>query len=236
MRSAQAIRMEPPREDSPRSGLTIAYSRRQRKAAWSEASDVELLAGMRRDDELALDELMRRKASHLLHLATSMVGDREDARDIVQIAFLRIWDSRQRFDQRYSPNTWIYRIVSNLAIDHLRSRASRIRSLQSFQLQHDHQRGEAFARQLENLSEQEVQTVFQELASTLSEKQRAVFVLREMEGLKGKEIAHILGIRPSTVRNHLFNSRRQLRKELQKRYPEYAQNARGQHAGIEDRS
>ena len=236
MRLAQPIRMEPPREDPPRSGLTIAYSRRQRKVAWSEASDADLLEGMRRDDELALDELMRRKGAPLLHMATSLVGDREDARDIVQIAFLRIWDSRHRYDPRFSPNTWIYRIVSNLAIDHLRSRASRLRSLQGFQLQHEHLSGEAFSRQLENLSEREVRAVFQELASTLSEKQRAVFVLREMEGLKGREIARILGIRPSTVRNHLFNSRRQLREELLKRYPEYAQRARGQHAGIEERS
>ena len=236
MRLAQPIRMEPPREDPPRSGLTIAYSRRQRKVAWSEASDADLLEGMRGDDELALDELMRRKGAPLLHMATSLVGDREDARDIVQIAFLRIWDSRHRYDPRFSPNTWIYRIVSNLAIDHLRSRASRLRSLQGFQLQHEHLSGEAFSRQLENLSEREVRAVFQELASTLSEKQRAVFVLREMEGLKGREIARILGIRPSTVRNHLFNSRRQLREELLKRYPEYAQRARGQHAGIEERS
>ena len=234
MKTAQAIGMEPPREDtsqdSPRSGLTIAYSRRERRAAWSDASDVELLEGMRGNDELALDELMRRKGASLLHVATRMVGDREDARDIVQIAFLRIWDSRRRFDRRYSPNTWIYRIVSNLAIDHLRSRSSRLRSLQGFQLQHEHQSGETFARQLENLTEREVRTVFQELASTLSEKQRAVFVLREMEGLKGKEIARILGIRPSTVRNHLFNSRRRLRRELLKRYPEYARKA-----GSEDR-
>ncbi len=228
--------MEPPREDPPRSGLTIAYSRRQRKVAWSEASDAELLEGMRSDDELALDELMRRKGAQLLHTATGMVGDREDARDIVQIAFLRIWDSRHRFDRRYSPNTWIYRIVSNLAIDHLRSRSSRLRSLQGFQLQHEHQSGEVFSRQLENLTEREIKTVFHELASTLSEKQRAVFVLREMEGLKGREIARILGIRPSTVRNHLFNSRRQLREELLKRYPEYAKQPQGRQAGIEERS
>ena len=235
MRLAQPIRMEPPREDPPRSGLTIAYSRRQRKVAWSEASDADLLEGMRRDDELALDELMRRKGGPLLHMATNMVGDREDARDVVQIAFLRIWDSRHRYDRRFSPNTWIYRIVSNLAIDHLRSRASRLRSLEGFQLQHEHLSGEASSRQLENLTEREVRAVFQELASTLSDKQRAVFVLREMEGLKGREIARILGIRPSTVRNHLFNSRRQLREELLKRYPEYAQRARARQAGTGER-
>lgn len=201
--------------------------------AWADASDPELLEGMRRDDDLALHELMRRKTTRLVQLATRLVGDREDARDIVQIAFLRIWDSRRRFDSRYSPNTWIYRIVSNLAIDHLRSRASRLRSLQSFQLHHEHQRGEAAARQLDSLSAREVRGVFQELAATLSEKQRAVFVLREMEGLKGREIAAILGIRPSTVRNHLFNSRKLLREELLERYPEYAPDAGASKEGTE---
>lgn len=234
MRSAQAIRMEPPREDPPRSGLTIAYSRHQRQVAWGDASDAELLEGLRGDDDLALDELMRRKTPQLVRLATRLVGDREDARDIVQIAFLRVWNSRHRFDRRYSPNTWIYRIVSNLAIDHLRSRSSRLRSLQSFQVHHEHQHGEVSARQLDSLSAGEVRSVFHELASTLSEKQRAVFVLREMEGLAGKEIAGILGIRPSTVRNHLFNSRKLLREELLKRYPEYAQRA-GTRAGRKER-
>ena len=201
--------------------------------AWADASDAELLEGMRNDDELALDELMRRKTAPLVQLATRLVGDREDARDIVQVAFLRIWDSRRRFDRRFSPNTWIYRIVSNLAIDHLRSRSSRLRSLQSFQLHQEHLAGETAPRQLDSLSAREVRAVFQELASTLSEKQRAVFVLREMEGLKGREIAAILGIRPSTVRNHLFNSRRLLREELLKRYPEYARRAGARREGRE---
>lgn len=231
MRTAQAIRMEPPGEDPPRSGLTIAYSRHRRQAAWSEASDLELLEGMQGDDDLALDELMRRKTSPLVHMATSLVGNREDARDIVQVAFLRVWDSRHRFDRRYSPNTWIYRIVSNLAIDHLRSRASRLRSLQGFKLHREHQAGEVSDRQLEVLSEREIHGVFQELASVLSDKQRAVFVLREMEGLSNKEIALTLDIRPSTVRNHLFNSRKLLRGELLRRYPEYARNV-----GYEERS
>ena len=67
--------------------------------------------------------------------------------------------------------------------------------------------------------------MFQELAAVLTDKQRAVFVLRELEGLTGKEIARVLGIRPSTVRNHLFNSRKLLREQLLARYPEYAPRA-----------
>ncbi len=181
---------------------------------------------MDQDDDFALDELMRRKTPPLVRLAANIVGNEEDARDIVQIAFIKVWDSRHRFDRRFSPNTWIYRIVSNLAIDHLRSRKARMRSLEGFHLQLEHQRGELGARQFAPLSEPEVRAIFGQLAQTLTEKQRAVFVLREMEGLKGTEIARILGLRPSTVRNHLLNSRRILRQELLERYPEYARHIR----------
>ncbi len=231
MRTAQATVMKPPAmetpametpaDDSRRSDLTIAYSRDRQRAAWADASDAELLEGMRGDDDLALDELMRRKTGHLLHVTTQLVNDTEDARDIVQAAFLRIWDSRHRFNRRYSPNTWIYRIVHNLAIDHLRSRASRLRSLKGLKQHHEQQQQGRGAKQLDSLSERETGAVFRELAAVLTGKQRAVFILREMEDLSGKEIAAILGIRPSTVRNHLFNARRLLRQRLLDRYPEY---------------
>ena len=61
-----------------------------------------------------------------------------------------------------------------------------------------------------------------ELAAGLSEKQRMVFLLREIEGLSSPEVSQIVGCRESTVRNHLFNARKYLRRELLRRYPEYA--------------
>ena len=71
------------------------------------------------------------------------------------------------------------------------------------------------------LERDELQRVFQELAEELAPQQRAVFVLREMEEHSSEEVAAILGISPSTVRNHLFQARRILRRELRRRYPEY---------------
>ena len=64
--------------------------------------------------------------------------------------------------------------------------------------------------------------IFRELSTGLSEKQRMVFLLREVEGLSCPEVAEILNCRESTVRNHLFNARKYLRGELLRRYPEYA--------------
>ena len=66
-----------------------------------------------------------------------------------------------------------------------------------------------------------------ELAGDLTEKQRTIFLLREVEGLPSKEVAEITGCRESTVRNHLFNARRVLRQAVLERYPEYARAYEG---------
>jgi RNA polymerase sigma-70 factor (ECF subfamily) len=202
--------------DRPR----LAYSELQARSRFREASDRELLAAVAAGDELALDELIRRKSQPLLQLARRMLGDGEEARDVVQMTFVRVWQNRGRFDASFSPNTWLYRIASNLAIDQLRSRRSRERAAEPLR----HQLLSRGAGESAGLSsrEREVQDIFRELSAVLSRKQRLVFVLRELEGLSSSEVAEIVGCRESTVRNHLFNARRILRRELLLRYPEYA--------------
>jgi RNA polymerase sigma-70 factor (ECF subfamily) len=141
---------------------------------------------------------------------------------VVQVTFFKVWENRRKFDARWSPNTWIYRIASNLAIDHLRSRRSREKSHEPVR-QHLRQVADSRAqRDLSRLQQTEVAAIFRELSTGLSEKQRMVFLLRELEGLSSLEVAEIIGCRESTVRNHLFNARKYLRKELLRRYPEYA--------------
>ena len=200
----------------------LVYSEARQRASWSERTDRELLEGIRAEDETALDELIGRKTGPLLQLAYRIVGDREEARDIVQVAFFKIWENRDRFDDRWSPNTWIYRIVNNLAIDHLRSRRSRERQVEPVRRHMLHVADGRSHRSLSNLDGSEVLGIFRELARELTEKQRSVFILRELEGLSSQEVAEVVGCRESTVRNHLFNARKTLRKALVERYPEYA--------------
>lgn len=208
-------------------GPTLAYSRNHRREELRQASDRDLLFALREGEELALDELIDRKTNPLVQMVYRMLGDREEARDIVQVTFFRLWEHRDRFDQRWSPNTWIYRIATNLAIDHLRSRRSRQKSHEPVRL-HIQDRADSRARhERAQMQENEVHAIFHELAGDLTEKQRSVFLLREVEGLASKDVAEILGCRESTVRNHLFNARRVLRQELIARYPEYAPVATG---------
>jgi RNA polymerase sigma-70 factor, ECF subfamily len=200
----------------------LVYSAAQQRQTWAERTDREILDGIRAEDELALDELIQRKTGPLLQLAYRILGDREEARDVVQVGFFKVWENRDRFDDRWSPNTWIYRIVNNLAIDHLRSRQSRERQVEPVR-QHLRQVADSRAsRRLSSLGGSEVMDIFRELSKELTEKQRSVFVLRELEGLSSQEVSEIVGCRESTVRNHLFNARRVLRKAVLERYPEYA--------------
>lgn len=200
----------------------LVYSENRHRQELAEVSDRELLVALAEDDEAALDELIRRKTPPILRLALRIVGDREDARDVTQLTFVRVWDHRCRFDDRYSPNTWIYRIATNLAIDHLRSRQSRERTQEPYRHHLQRVNDRHSAGNLEQLQEKEVAAVFRRLARVLSDKQRAAFTLRELEGMPTSEVARIMGCRQSTVRNHLFNARKTLRRELLRIYPEYA--------------
>ncbi len=202
--------------------LELVVSHRTARPQWQELTDRDLLVAMRGGDEAALNELIGRKTRPLLQLTQRILGDAEEARDVVQVTFFKVWENRAKFDDRWSPNTWIYRIASNLAIDHLRSRRSREKSHEPVR-QHLRQVADGRAqRDLSRLEQGEVAAIFRQLATGLSEKQRLVFLLREVEGLSSQEVAEIVGCRESTVRNHLFNARKQLRRELAERYPEYA--------------
>jgi RNA polymerase sigma-70 factor (ECF subfamily) len=199
----------------------LAYSAARHRRSLVEATDGDLLAAVGGGDEAALDELIGRKTGPLLQLAYRILGDAEEARDVVQVTFFKVWENRHRFDRRWSPNTWIYRIASNLAIDHLRSRKSRERGAEPVR-RHLHQAtGGRAEGDLADLHRDEVAAIFRELAAGLTDKQRLIFVLREVEGLTSHEVASIAGCRESTVRNHLFNARKYLRRELIRRYPEY---------------
>jgi RNA polymerase sigma-70 factor (ECF subfamily) len=211
----------------------LAYSSRRQRARWEQATDLQLIEAIQGESEEALDELIQRKPGPLVNLVARIVGDTEEARDIVQVAFLRVWEHRDRFNSRWSPNTWIYHIAANLAIDYRRSKQIRERAI--------HPGGgllrrveDAPQRALIDLEEREVSVIFDRLSGSLTERQRTVFLLRGIEGMSSQEVGEILGCRASTVRNHLLAARRKLRQELVRLYPEYA--PRGTGNGDEDRA
>jgi len=180
--------------------------------------DRELVGAALGGDESAFAELVRRHQAGVRRCAARILLDHEEARDVAQLAFIRAWENLARYDAAWSFSTWLYRIASNLAIDTLRSRESRDRT-HSGHLRLVGDRVEPVA--LGKLSEDEVGRIFDELAAVLPPMQRAAFVLREVQGLATAEVAAALQCTEATVRNHVFQARQALRRELARRYPEY---------------
>ncbi|MFH1175764.1 MAG: sigma-70 family RNA polymerase sigma factor [Acidobacteriota bacterium] len=189
-----------------------------RRQVTHEQDDRELAAAARDGDENAFAQLVRRHQAGVRRCAARVLGDAEEARDIAQLAFVRAWDNLARYDATWSFSTWLYRIATNLAIDVLRSRESRERTHRAqLRLVSETVAPDA-PWELEN---KEVHRIFYELAELLSPAQRSAFVLREVEGRSTAEVAQVLGCSEATVRNHVFQARAVLRRELATRYPEY---------------
>jgi len=185
-----------------------------------EPDDRQLVQTIRDGDADAFEQLVRRKTSKVYALCYRIIGNPEDAKDISQLVFIKLWENLEKYDAKYAFDTWLYRMVTNVAIDFIRNRQSRENAVNSnlrlVKTSTDAEQGVVFQRK-------EIETVFHDVASVLSPKQKTIFVMREMEDLPSAEIAKILGCRESTVRNHLFNARKLMQQQLQKRYPEYAQ-------------
>lgn len=180
--------------------------------------DRELARAAREGDEAAFAALVTRHQGGVRRCAARILNDDEEGRDIAQAAFIRAWENLDKYNPAWSFSTWVYRIASNLAIDMLRARDSRDRTHQThLRMVGDSESPTAPGR----LSEREVQSIFGELAAELTPSQRSAFVLREVQGLSTAEVAKVVGCSEATVRNHVFQARAVLRRELATRYPEY---------------
>ena len=185
-----------------------------------EPDDRQLVETIRGGDTEAFETLVRRKTTKVYALCYRVIGNPEDAKDISQLVFLKLWENLEKYDAQYAFDTWLYRMVTNVAIDFMRNKQSRDNAVNSnLRLV----KTAAEAEQTVVVQRKEVENVFNEISTVLSPKQKTVFIMNQMEDLPSAEIAKILGCRESTVRNHLFNARKLMQQQLQKRYPEYAQ-------------
>ncbi len=201
--------------------MELVYSQSRDRQVSADLPDRDLAIRARGGEMVAFETLVTRKTSAVVSLARRIVGNTEDARDVAQMVFLRVWNEIHRYDEKYSFNTWLYRIATNLSIDFLRSSRSRERA-HGATLHIVREREESSASDAtRNAEDAELARLFETVSGRLSEKQKAAFVLREMQDCETKEIAEILGCGESTVRNHLFNARRILRKEIGRLFPEF---------------
>jgi len=184
-----------------------------------EPDDRQLVETIRGGDSHAFEQLVRRKTSKVYALCYRIIGNGEDAKDISQLVFIKLWENIEKYDSNYAFDTWLYRMVTNVAIDFMRNKQSRENAVNSnlrlVKTSTDADQGVIVQRK-------EIETVFNTVSQGLSPKQKTIFVMNQMDDLSSAEIAKVLGCRESTVRNHLFNARKLMQQQLKKRYPEYS--------------
>ena len=186
------------------------------------ADNVQLIRAAQQGDAGAFEQLVRQYDRAVLRIAVHLTGSREDGQDICQETFLRAYINLQGFRFECSFFTWMYRIVTNLCLDHLRRQRlyHRFRSTtmsaegeeqEILERVPDRRAGASPERNLANrvLWEHIVRAL-----GTLSPRERVVFELKHYHGLRLKTVAGILQTTEGTARNTLFRATHKLRLQL----------------------
>jgi RNA polymerase sigma-70 factor (ECF subfamily) len=191
-----------------------------RVVSWSDVGGREsaLVQRCAAGDEAACTELVSEHQRMVIQLAMNLLGDRDEALDLSQEVFLRVFRTIHRFRGQSSLRTWIYRIAVNQARNRhrfwrRRHRADQV-SLDEHLATHGEFVSEGDATPERVLAQKELATRLQAALDRLPFDQRTAIVLREIDGLSYDEIAFSLGLAIGTVKSRLTRARQALRLEL----------------------
>jgi RNA polymerase sigma-70 factor (ECF subfamily) len=181
----------------------------------AEVEDLELVRRFKNGDESAFDQLVRNHRPRIFAVLYRLVRNREDANDLSQDVFIRVFRSLSKFREESRLSTWLYRIAVNLAFNHLRRRRRVAQS--RVEVPVDEETMLELPTQSTpqgDFHQSELRQAIRTAVESLPERQRAVFVLRQYDGLKNQEIAQVLGCAAGTVKAHYFFAVRRLQQHL----------------------
>jgi len=184
--------------------------------SWSppdEARDLELMGRLQSGDPSALDALVELYWPRLVAYVDKLLGSIDAAEDVVQSAFVRLWEARASWKPTGAPHAYLYRIARNLALDERKWRRVRKSWLK---------RERAWSRAAPSpeviAMDLELAVAMKQAIETLPERRREVFTLARLHDLSYREVAEIMGISTATVANQLALCLAHLRQALQPFY------------------
>ena len=190
------------------SKVTVHPSSPVAPAGTTRQDELALVDRCRSGDLAAFEELYRAHAGRLYSVALRLLGNAADAEDLLQEIFLAAHRKLDTFRGEAALGTWLYRLATNLCLDHLRSRAGRSSQITDAL---DDAPG-LFDSATSTLAEQTVTRMDLERAlARLPEGCRAAFVLHDVQGLEHREVAEILGIAEGTSKSQVHKARLKLR-------------------------
>ncbi len=181
-------------------------------------SDWELVSKAKSGDRTAFEVLVEKHARSIYGLIYRMVrGNKEEAEDLTQETFLRAYQGLTKFRGDSQFSTWLHRIATNLTLNRLKKKSLPVRSI--FEQSED---GKERLQQLPDphrtphqaIQDSELRQMLERALDHLTDNLRAVFILREIEGLPHDKIAHILNTTTRAVRVRLHRAKKELCKIL----------------------
>jgi len=177
------------------------------KPAADDALDQELMAAVARQDGRAYARLVERHLGWSLRFVERMVGARADAEDLVQTAFLRVWQGAARWEPQAKFSTWLYRVLHNLCMDHFRARGAPTEAL-------DEALPDGAPTSEERVAGTQRAARVRAALATLPERQRAAIVLCYYEERSQAEAATLLGVSEGALESLLARGRAALKKHM----------------------
>lgn len=173
--------------------------------------DKHIITRCRSGEKDAFRIIVKAYQRMVFSLSLKMLADEDDAKDIVQETFIKVWQNITLYNEAYKFSTWIYTIASRLCLDRLK------RPRRTLPLPEDEDYFRQFAdnldaqRQMEN---RQWAAIVRILAEKLSEKQRLVFTLIHFENLEPEEVERITGLDAAKIKSNLYVARQTIRERL----------------------
>src|SRR5215207_6676444 len=190
--------------------------------------DRGLIAKAQQGDMAAFRKLVERHQRRAFAIALSLVRDENDARELVQDAFLRVYKGIGSFQGGSSFFTWLYRIITNLSIDLIRKPGRQLADIDEARFESDESQEADFpllsrvdgSDPVDVVRRREIAGRLQAALDALPPYHRGVIVMREIEGLSYEEMAQAMGVSKGTIMSRLFHARQKLQKALADCYQE----------------
>ena len=202
-------------------------SKAKREESSMSLKDVELVARAQDNDQTAFEVLVRQYQGKAYAIAYNMCsGDSEEARELTQEAFLRAFRSLKNFRGKSSFYTWFYRILINTCLDSRRRRRKwegifsfwrrdKRENASSDDMNAEYGDPKEYSNPMAALNNKQLAQEIRQALASLPEKQRVVFQMKVLHGMRIREIAEIMGSAEGTVKSHLFRATHFMRQALQ---------------------
>lgn len=176
----------------------------------------ELIQEAARGSQQAFRAIVEANQRFVFAVAYRFVHDQHEAEDITQEVFVRLWKNLHAYKPEVKLTTWLYKIVTNRCLDFLKSRYGRQRNNKvDVALQMN---VKSVSTPESDLQRQELTVLVYAAADELTPKQKAVFILRDLEGLTSDEVCEALSMTAGNVKSNLFHARQKIAEKLKSRY------------------